>query len=224
MLQLPLHRKPESGTQPTSETGGSRQVAYVVLSPPKMAAGAKRISTSASGPSAKSNGSRPGGTTVVDTMMTSTEPAGSPKSLRGKRSIDPRVFRPGLVERSQTEIVDSIIRAGIQPGNDSAARMRRALQNAVDWTVAVNGDRYGMSPGRLHVGKISIRFPLVFAEPLSLAADRRRELRGVGEDARAQASRAIRDAMFDSAVASITLRRLSRARPRNNSGVEPERK
>ena len=198
-----------------------------MLSPSKKAsAAAKRISKSTPGTSATSDASRPREEpAVVDTMVTSTESgAGSPRSLRGTRSIDPRVFRPGRVERSQMEIVDSIIRAGIQPGNDSAARVRRSMQNAVDWTIAVNGERYGMSPGALHLGKIRIRFPLVFAEPLSLAADRRRELRGVGEDARAQASRAIRDAMFDSAVASIRLRRLSPARPRNSSGVESDRK
>ena len=41
-----------------------------------------------------------------------------------------------------------------------------------------------MSPGEVHMGKISIRLPLVFAEPLSLDSDRRRVGRGVNADAR----------------------------------------
>jgi hypothetical protein len=124
-----------------------------------------------------------------------------------RSAIDSRISKGGSVGRSSAAVIDSIIRVGIQPGNDSLMRAESAREHAVDWTVGIDGERYGMSPGTLHLGKISLRAPVVFAEPLSLSSDRRHSSRLVAEDTRSHAARAIRDAMFDSAVASIVRRR-----------------
>ena len=141
-------------------------------------------------------------------------------SFESSRQRSGRVFpaiTPRTDERSRTQVIDSIIRTDIQPGNDSAARMRLARRSAVDWTVNLRGERYGVSPGEVHLGKISIRAPIVFAEPLSFDSDRRRSVRAVIEDTRLHGAQAARDAAFDSAVASIRLRRLVEGSSRNDS-------
>ncbi len=146
---------------------------------------------------------------TVDSGTSLPEIVGAPRQAAVRPAIDSRISKPGSVERSSAAVIDSIIRVGIQPGNDSLMRAQRAREHAVDWTVGIGGVRYGMSPGTLHLGKISIRAPVVFAEPLSLSSDRRHASRLVVEDTRYHAARAIRDAMFDSAVASIARRRSS---------------
>lgn len=137
----------------------------------------------------------------------------TPQSQRSiKWGVDSKMSAPSPSESSARSLVDSMIRVGIKPGNDSLVRARHARENAVDWTIAVNGEKYGLSPGRVYLGKLAVRFPLVFAEPLSLSSDRRREKQRVEEDTRVHAARAIRDAMFDSAVAGIARRRTSDVR------------
>jgi hypothetical protein len=140
-------------------------------------------------------------TAPIDSVAGSLE-SSPQRSRQGFQAVMPRA-----VERTRAEVIDSIIETAIQPGNDSAARMRRARRNAVGWTVDVRGERYGVSPGELHLGPITIRVPLVFAEPLSFDSDRRRSSRWVTEDTQSHAARAVRDAAFDSAVSSIRLRR-----------------
>lgn len=148
----------------------------------------------------------------VDTGTSHSEIVVPARKAAERPAIDWKISKPGTFERSSTAVIDSIIRVGIRPGNDSLTRARRSREHAVDWTVAVNGERYGMSPGEIHLGKISLQFPLVFAEPLSFSSDRRRESRLVVEDTRSHAARALRDAMFDSAVASIARRRTAATR------------
>jgi hypothetical protein len=226
LLHIPLHVELVDRHSPTPETMVPRQVvAYLTLSPTnQVSTGADRITKSPHTASATSNVSRPRVPTVVDAVTAPTDTlAGSLRSSRETSPMRFQTFRPSPVEQPQAEVIDSIIRTIIQPGNDSAVRVGLALRNAVDWTVAVKGERYGMSPGELHFGKISIRFPVVFAEPLSFSSDRRREFRRISEETRSQAARAARDAAFDSAVASIRLRRLAGKRPRPNSRLESER-
>jgi hypothetical protein len=197
---------PYSPVPPTTEP--QHAITYVTLSPanetPAMTDVIVRTPTAAS---ARTSSRSPGPTVVEsptapsDTVVSSHE---SPRQ-RSRRSF--QAVMPRAVERTRAEVIDSIIKRSLQPGNDSAARMRLARRNAVDWTVAVRGERYGMSPGKLHLGQITIRVPLVFAEPLSFDSDRRRSTRWETEDTRSHAARAVRDAAFDSAVVSIRLRR-----------------
>ena len=223
LLHIPLHVELVDRHSPTAENIAPRQVvAYVTLRPAnKASTAADRITKSAQTLSGTSNVSRAAGYAVVDAATAAIDTLAG--SLASPRQTSPQGFqavRPRAIERSQGEVIYSIMRAIIQPGNDSAARMRVARQHAVDWTVGVRGQRYGMSPGALNLGKISLRFPLVFAEPLSLDSDRRREFRRVNEDTRSQAARAARDAAFDSAVASIRLRRSAEDRPQPNSRIK----
>lgn len=226
LLHVPLQVELVDRHSPTAENIAPRQVvAYVTLRPAnEVSTAVDRITKSARSVSGASNVSRAAGSTVVDAATAAIDTLAG--SLMSSRQTSPQSFqavRPRAIERSQGEVIDSIMRTIIQPGNDSAARMRAARQHAVDWTVDVKGQRYGMSPGALHLGKISLRFPLVFAEPLSLDPHRRREFRGVNGDTRSQAARAARDAAFDSAVASIRLRRRAEDRPQHNPRIESQR-
>jgi hypothetical protein len=156
-------------------------------------------------------------TAPIDTVSASFES----DQQRARRRFQALV--PSAVEHTDAEIIDSIIKTSIQPGNDSAARMRLARRHAVDWTVRARGESYGMSPGEVHLGKISIRLPLVFAEPLSFDSDRRRLARLVNEDTRSSAARAIRHAAFDSSVASIRRRKGAERMSGTDSIPEPQR-
>jgi hypothetical protein len=202
-----------------------RRVTYVTLSPTNQIPATTDAKIQApGGASAKSTLSRSPEPTVVEPQTAPIDTVVA--SLESSRQRSHRAFQavmPHIVERTREEVIDSIIKTSIQPGNDSATRMRLARRNAVDWTVRVRGESYGMSPGEVHLGKISIRFPLVFAEPLSLDSDRRRLARGAAGDTRINAARAARDAAFDSAVASIRLRKGAERLSGTNSILDSHR-
>jgi hypothetical protein len=215
LLHVPLRATLVDHHSPTPKNTAPRQVvAYVRLSPPNdVSAATVRITKPTYSPSGRDKVSRSAPRVVVDQGTARIDiPTGFNKSPKAVFPIKLENFSQPQVERPLTEAIDSIIKTIIRPGNDSAAQVRLAQRNAVDWTVAIKGERFGMSPGQLHLGTISIRFPLVFAEPLSFSSDRRRESRRTIEDTRSQAARAQRAAAFDSAVASIRLRRLARER------------
>lgn len=208
---------------PTMEPG--RRVTYVILGATNgIPASTGAIIKALGGASAKSTLPPSSGPTVIASRSAPIDTVVA--SLESSRERSRRVFQavvPHIVERTRAEVIDSIMKTSIQPGNDSAARMRLARSKAVDWTVRLGGESYGMSPGEVHLGKISIRLPLVFAEPLSLDSDRRRLARGVAEDTRINAARAVRDAAFDSAVTSIRLRRGAERLARTDSILDSQR-
>lgn len=207
LLNVRFHMELQAGRPTTQRADATSRITYVSLSSP-----AKRVTLAhvprlhtATSPTGSPASLLP--VITVDTGIHLPQIVGSPRSAPVRSAIDSRIFKPGSVGRSSAAMIDSIIRVGIQPGNDSLMRAQRAREHAVDWTVGIGGERYGMSPGTLHLGKITLRAPVVFAEPLSLSSDRRHASRLVVEDTRSHAARAIRDAMFDSAVASIARRR-----------------
>ena len=213
---------PYSPVPPTTEP--QHAITYVTLSPanetPAMTDIILRTPTAA--PARTS--SRSLGATVAESPGAPVDSvAGALESSRQRSRQGFQALKPRAVERTRAEVIDSIIKTSIQPGNDSAARMRLARRNAVDWTFAVGGERYGMSPGKLHLGQITIRVPLVFAEPLSFDADRRRSSHWMAEDTRSHAARALRDAAFDSAVANIRLRRQTGSSSRANLILDSQR-
>jgi len=225
LLHIPLHIELGDRPRPTAAGLAPRQsVVYMTLSPANQVfPAADRPTKSRHTTSATSDISQPRQPAVIEAVAAPTDTlAGTVKSSQKTSVFGFRTLRPDPVARSQAEVIDSIIRGAIQPGNDSAGRVRLAIRTAVDWTVAVNGARYGLSPGQLHVGKIWVPLPLVFGEPLSLSG-RQREFRRMIQETRSQAARAARHAAFDSAVASIRLQRLTGERPGSHI-LEPEPK
>jgi hypothetical protein len=208
LLHMPLRMERVDRRRPAADTNAPRQVViYMTLSPVNRGALAIHRQTEPPHPAPTTNGvSQSDRRLLTQAVGSPTDGFRAAESSTEVPATRFREFNRNHASRPQAEVIDSIIRRSIQPGNDSMARVRHALRTAVDWTITVRGDRYGMSPGALHLGRVDVRFPLVFAEPLSFSSDRRRESRLVNEDTRAQAARAARHAAFDSSVASIRAR------------------
>lgn len=209
---------------PPSTTAPHHAITYITLSPAEVTPAVTDVIVRTPNAASAKTSSRSTGTIVVESRSAPMDGvAGSLEPSRQRSRQGFQAVIPRDAERTSAEVIDSIIKTAVQPGNDSAARMRRARRNAVDWTVDVRGERYGVSPGELHLGQITIRVPLVFAEPLSFDSDRRRSSRWVTEDTRSHAAQAVRAAAFDSAVASIRLRRQAGRLLRADSMLKSQR-
>ncbi len=85
------------------------------------------------------------------------------------RIIDPRVWAP--LDPDYTQLTDEeraqlLLQGMIQSWNDSIAVAEALSERATDWTYTDDeGRRWGLSPGRLHLGDFSIPLPFSFALP-----------------------------------------------------------
>jgi hypothetical protein len=124
-------------------------------------------------------------------------------------TADPRLFRPmdpsGIVngpEASRARLADRV-----RQFNDSIVAERLAAERATDWTVkGEDGKRWGVSPGKLHLGDITLPLPLAFATP----PGRRDEMNARTQhwsEIEAQASRAESKDNFRDRVKEIRKRR-----------------
>lgn len=83
------------------------------------------------------------------------------------RIVDPRLWQPMiLIPREPTlEDVQSRIAAAVELLSDSALAEAESAMRARDWTVADrNGGKWGISPGKLHLGSITLPLPIWFPE------------------------------------------------------------
>jgi hypothetical protein len=121
------------------------------------------------------------------------------------RVVDPRLWRPMvLLPREPTlEDVQARIAAATEMLSDSAlAEAERALR-ARDWTVEdARGGRWGISPGQLHLGNITLPLPLFF--PVDMQAEAQQALWFELEN---QLDRAMILESFDTRVRAIRERR-----------------
>ncbi len=81
------------------------------------------------------------------------------------RVVDPRLYEPLAVLPWEPtfEEVEARIWAAVELLSDSALAETEAALRARDWTVRdANGDRWGISPGKLHLGKITVPLPIDF--------------------------------------------------------------
>jgi hypothetical protein len=113
------------------------------------------------------------------------------------RMGDPRLWAP--LDRDVTDLTDEeraeiYLRGMIRDWNDSVAVAVALAGDATDWTYTDDeGRRWGLSPGRLHLGDFSIPLPLSFQLPPGRrdeAALRNWELRDI---MRGTASAAVRE-------------------------------
>ena len=85
------------------------------------------------------------------------------------RIIDPRLWlpiNPDYTELTDQERAELLLRGMIQSWNDSMAVAEALSERAMDWTYTDDdGRRWGLSPGRLHLGDFSIPLPFSFALP-----------------------------------------------------------
>jgi hypothetical protein len=85
------------------------------------------------------------------------------------RMVDPRLWMP--MDRDITDLTDHeraelLLRGMIRSWNDSMAVAAALAEDARDWTYTdEDGRRWGLSPGRLHLGDFSIPLPFSFEAP-----------------------------------------------------------
>lgn len=86
------------------------------------------------------------------------------------RDVDPRLWAepekalPPIP--SDAEIARGRLYARLGAWNDSVMIAAEAAANATDWTTTdANGDKWGVSPGKLHLGKLTLPLPISFQAP-----------------------------------------------------------
>ena len=82
---------------------------------------------------------------------------------------DPRLWQPissELLAPTPEEIVRLRLAAAIEAANDSAFAEAERLAQSLDWThTDEDGKRWGVSPGRIHLGDVEIPLPFGFGPP-----------------------------------------------------------
>ena len=91
-----------------------------------------------------------------------------PSDSRLWRPIDPALAAP-----TPDQILSLEIAAAIEAGNDSAAAEAERARRALDWThTDEEGRRWGVSPGKIHLGDLTIPLPFGFGPPPDYTGDR----------------------------------------------------
>lgn len=105
---------------------------------------------------------------VARTEPSTSQPADSLTAADrlAPRVVDPRLWEPMvLVPREPTLAeVEARVGAAVELLSDSALAEAEAALRATDWTVEdADGGRWGISPGKLHLGKLTLPLPIWFA-------------------------------------------------------------
>ena len=101
---------------------------------------------------------------------------------------------PALVALSPHEILELEVKIALEAMNDSAVAAAERARAALDWTrTDEDGNKWGVSPGRIHLGKITVPLPFGFGPPPDYNGER--------------AEMAFRVADIDRAAGSIAARR-----------------
>ena len=90
------------------------------------------------------------------------------------RLIDARLWRPMILVPREPTLADvqARIAAAAELLSDSALADAEAKIRATDWTVKdADGGRWGISPGKLHLGKLTLPLPIAYAEGYDPARD-----------------------------------------------------
>lgn len=91
---------------------------------------------------------------------------------RGDRRLW-RPIDPDLVAPTPEQILNLEIAAAIEAGHDSAAAEAERARRALDWThTDEDGRRWGVSPGKIHLGDVTIPLPFGFGPPPDYSGDR----------------------------------------------------
>ncbi|MBI4541030.1 MAG: hypothetical protein HY704_16130 [Gemmatimonadetes bacterium] len=82
---------------------------------------------------------------------------------------DPRLWRPpdeALTRLTPEERMRIRLYVTLEAINDSLAAEADAVARATDWTITdKDGNRWGVSPGQIHLGKITLPLPVGFVAP-----------------------------------------------------------
>lgn len=170
---------------------------------------------------------------IAGTVLAGDRPAVvervDPRSVRDRLRYHlntPQVWRPPSeeivdAEPTRQEIVERRIAAQLGEFNDSVAAEAAAAERANDWTVKdANGGRWGVSPGAIHLGSVTI--PLGDSR-FAVAPGRREEFAGrirTWNELQDQAVREEAKGEFKDRVKAIE-ERMSRERAARGAGSAP---
>ena len=126
------------------------------------------------------------------------------------RMVDRRLWAPVDVpawaeeEALTTEDVEGRIARRLGVWNDSATAAAERARRATDWTVEdSSGGRWGISPGRIHLGKLTLPLPLMLPPPSGPVGERVDEWSEIQDQAAREAARQ----SFEDRVRAIRERR-----------------
>lgn len=110
---------------------------------------------------------------------------------------DPRLWSgidPELVELTEEQGARLRLLSAIESMNDSARAIAEAEAAMLDWTTTdEDGNRWGVSPGKIHLGKVSIPMPFGFSAPPDYDGSRGRRAFEYADIDRAAGQRAVEE-------------------------------
>ena len=113
------------------------------------------------------------------------------------------------VDRTRAEQMADLrarLAAAIQAGNDSLAAELVREAEAMDWTVGEEGNKWGVSPGKLHLGPVTLPLPLLF-QPHPATAREQADRAADWSAIQRQAGQAAIDETFEERVKAIRERK-----------------
>jgi hypothetical protein len=121
--------------------------------------------------------------------------------------VVPSVRRPSdLTAEERAAQIRARLYAELEAYDDSVAAELARLADQLDWTVGEEGNKWGVSPGQLHLGPITLPLPLVFGP--NPATQREMADQAAEWDAiRRQAGQAAIEETFEERVRAIRERR-----------------
>ncbi|MBI4512800.1 MAG: hypothetical protein HY702_01710 [Gemmatimonadetes bacterium] len=144
------------------------------------------------------------------------EPARAPRAaeLLRPRVGDWRLIVPpplplrarSLTPAERTALLNERLHDRLAAANDSAAAAARREAAALDWTVGEEGNRWGVSPGRIHLGELTLPLPFGLGADPATAREQAERAQQYDEILR-QAGQAGIDETFEDRVKAIRQRR-----------------
>jgi hypothetical protein len=114
----------------------------------------------------------------------------------------PLLRRPDATPAERAAEVRARLYAAIESHNDSLAAELAREAGALDWTVGEEGKKWGISPGKIHLGGVTLPLPLIFA-PHPATARQYEDRIGDYEAIRRQAGQADVDETIEDRIKAI---------------------
>lgn len=129
---------------------------------------------------------------------------------------DPRLWAPiapEFLKASNQDVLQARLAILVSEGNDSVLAEAHALARSTDWTFTdEEGKRWGLSPGMIHLGDITVPLPFGFGAPYDYNGERAEMAFRVNDIQRAAGSLAARQSWRDRVEAMKRRREERRAR------------
>jgi hypothetical protein len=114
----------------------------------------------------------------------------------------PATYRTDMTPAERTAELEARLYAMLEVYDDSMAAELARLQEQMDWTVGEEGNKWGVSPGKIHLGPVTLPLP-IYIGPGREAEDMLSDYNAI----RRQAGQAEIDESFEARVKAIRERR-----------------